>query len=161
MEASQCYEEICQLFEQVKKTLVKTQLFFGDSLSNNPNEDALQKLFTLMLHVAEAHGQAEHDISEWKRQDTKSKAVKYTKRTHRVASGEGSELIAAHYSLRRPSREKPSLVKGSGGGSGSGQSEMLRQMKEQMTKMRQKIIANDDDSAALLSDDDEDSDDLL
>jgi len=151
VEATSCYEKMCQLYEQMAKLLQKTRLYIGDSPPNDPNEDPLQKLFVMMQQVAEAHSQAVHDIAEWKRRDTKAQLPKYTKRARRINTDEGSELVASHFSLHSSGgREKAAASRGSVGG----QSELLRQMKEQMVKIRQDKEC--DDVAALLEEDGED-----
>ena len=145
-----------QLRERTAKSLQKTQLFLGDSLSKDSNEDALQQLFLMMQQVAEAHSQAVHDISEWKRKDSKTRLPKYSKRASRINTTDGSELLASQFSLHAGGRDRAGDLRGGC----VGQSEMLRQMKEQMIKMRQNKETGDI-ADELLLEDDEESDDLL
>ena len=139
-EAAHSYDEMLSQCEQATKTLVKTQLFVGDALTcANSTDDPLQQLFNLLLQAAEAHSQATHDITEWKHADSKMKHTKYSKskRSSRIQLEEGSSDMGGASTFSLQGGAKRSSAAGSGA-AGGGQSEMLRQMKAQMSKMRKR-----------------------
>jgi hypothetical protein len=171
-EATHSYNQMYAQCAQANKTLLKTQLFIGDSLTCDTTDDSLQVLLNMLLQLAESHSQAVHDIAEWKRIDSKKavkqQAPKYTKRASRINPEEESSdiMVEGNFCYHDGMmHSRKNSIDGDNYGTGGGQSEMLRQMKSQMSKLRRRDIESknqiEEEVVSMLGEGDSECDELL